>query len=85
MHFLSWAVIGIIIGSLTGKLVKEGGYGPTVNMAMGIGGALAGGSIMHLASSPAYGGTVYTTAAAILGAVLGTGINAHFTARNRYA
>jgi len=35
MYFLSWVVIGLITGWLTGKLAREGGYGPMVNIVLG--------------------------------------------------
>ena len=31
MYLLSWVIVGLITGWLTGKLVREGGYGPIVN------------------------------------------------------
>jgi len=59
MYFLSWVIIGLITGWLTGKLVREGGYGPMVNVVMGGAGAAAGGFVARLASSPNYAGLVY--------------------------
>jgi uncharacterized membrane protein YeaQ/YmgE (transglycosylase-associated protein family) len=56
MYFLAWIVVGLITGSLTGKLLAGGGYGPMMDIVMGIAGALGGGSIVRLAGSPAYGG-----------------------------
>jgi uncharacterized membrane protein YeaQ/YmgE (transglycosylase-associated protein family) len=85
MYFLSWVIIGLITGWLTGKLVREGGYGPVVNVVMGIAGAVAGGFIARLASSPNQGGLAYTSFAAILGAAIVTGINAYASGRKRYA
>jgi uncharacterized membrane protein YeaQ/YmgE (transglycosylase-associated protein family) len=35
MYLLSWVIIGLITGWLTGKLAREGGYGPMVNIVMG--------------------------------------------------
>jgi uncharacterized membrane protein YeaQ/YmgE (transglycosylase-associated protein family) len=85
MYFLSWIIVGLIMGWLIGKLVGEGGYGPIVNIVMGIAGAVAGGFIARLASSPARVGLAYTVLAAILGAAILTGINAHASTRKRYA
>ncbi len=85
MYFLSWVIVGLITGWLTGKLVKEGGYGPIVNIVMGVAGAVVGGFVTRLASSPNYRGLAYTDFAAILGAVIVTGINAYATGRKRYA
>jgi uncharacterized membrane protein YeaQ/YmgE (transglycosylase-associated protein family) len=85
VYFLSWIIIGLITGWLTGKLLREGGYGPAVNIVMGIAGAVVGGCVALLAGSPNYLGLVYTIFAAILGAAIVTGINACATGRRRYA
>ena len=85
MYFLSWIIIGLITGWLAGRLVREGGYGPIMNIVMAIAGAVAGGSLIQLAGSPAHRGLAYTSVAAILGAAILTGINVYFTARKRYA
>ncbi len=85
MYFLSWVIVGLITGWLIGKLVREGGYGPIVNMVMGVAGAVAGGFIARLGSSPNHSGLVYTSFAAVLGAAIVTGINAYASARKRYA
>ena len=61
MYFLSWIIVGLITGWLTGKLVREGGYGPILNIVMGVAGAVAGGFVALLASSPNYSGLAYTS------------------------
>jgi uncharacterized membrane protein YeaQ/YmgE (transglycosylase-associated protein family) len=85
MYFLSWVIIGLITGWLTGKLVREGGYGPIVNIVMGVARAVTGGFIARLASSPNHAGLAYTSFPAILGAVIVTGINPYADGRKRYA
>ena len=85
MYFLSWIIVGLITGWLTGKLVREGGYGPVLNVVMGVAGAVAGGFVARLASSPNHGGLFYTSVAAMLGAAVVTGINAYASGRKRYA
>jgi uncharacterized membrane protein YeaQ/YmgE (transglycosylase-associated protein family) len=52
---------------------------------MGVAGAVAGGFVARLASLPNYRGLAYTNVAAILGAVIVTGINAYASGRKRYA
>jgi uncharacterized membrane protein YeaQ/YmgE (transglycosylase-associated protein family) len=74
-----------IMGWLTRKLLKEGGYGPIVDFVTCIAGAVVGGSIIRVASSPNQGGLAYTSFAAIVGAAIVTGINADASARKRYA
>jgi uncharacterized membrane protein YeaQ/YmgE (transglycosylase-associated protein family) len=85
MYLLSWVIVGLVTGWLTGKLVKEGGYGPIVNIVMGVAGAVIGGFVARVASAPNHGGLVYTSFAAMLGAAIVTGINAYASARKRYA
>jgi uncharacterized membrane protein YeaQ/YmgE (transglycosylase-associated protein family) len=85
MYFLSWIIVGLVTGRLTGKLLGGGGYGPIVDIVMGIAGAVAGGFIMRLASSPARAGVVYTGFAAILGAAILTGITGYANGARRYA
>lgn len=85
MYFLSWIIVGLITGWLTGKMVREGGYGPIPNIVMGVAGAVAGGFAALPASAPNYIGLVYTSVAGILGAVIVTGINACASERKRYA
>jgi uncharacterized membrane protein YeaQ/YmgE (transglycosylase-associated protein family) len=85
MYILSWIVIGLVTGWLTGKLVVGNGYGPIVDIAMGIAGAIAGGFIMRLASSPAHGGLAYTSLAALLGAAILTATTAYSNGRKRWA
>ena len=85
MYFLSWIIVGLIMGWVTRKLLKEGGYGPIVDVAMCIAGAVAGGFIVRVASFPGHGGLVYSTLAAILGAVILREFTGYATDRKRYA
>jgi uncharacterized membrane protein YeaQ/YmgE (transglycosylase-associated protein family) len=85
MYFLSWIIVGLIIGRLTGKFLGAGGYGPIVDIALGIAGAIAGGLIMRFASSPAHAGLLYTGMAAILGAAFLTGLTAFVNGGKQYA
>jgi uncharacterized membrane protein YeaQ/YmgE (transglycosylase-associated protein family) len=85
MYFLSWVIVGLITGWLTGKLVREGTYGPIVNIIMGVAGGVAGGFVARLTSSPDHSGLVYTSFAAMLGAAVVAGINAYASGRKRYA
>jgi len=47
MYFLSWILVGAVAGWLAGKILKGNDYGPTMDMGMGIGGAIAGGLLMR--------------------------------------
>ncbi len=49
MYLLSWIVVGLVAGWLGGKILKGDGYGTVMDIAMGIGGAVAGGLLMQSA------------------------------------
>jgi uncharacterized membrane protein YeaQ/YmgE (transglycosylase-associated protein family) len=85
MYFSSWIFVGLLMDWLTRKLLKEGRYGPIVDLVTCIAGAVAGGFIVRVANFPGYGGLVYSTLVAILGAVILRGITGHASARKRYA
>jgi uncharacterized membrane protein YeaQ/YmgE (transglycosylase-associated protein family) len=85
MYLLSWVIVGLIIGWSTGRFLPAGGYGPLLDIAMGIAGAVGGGLVMRVASSSAYAGLLYTSMAAIVGAVLLTGLTGFVNGKKRYA
>jgi uncharacterized membrane protein YeaQ/YmgE (transglycosylase-associated protein family) len=70
MYFLSWIIVGLVAGWSAGKLLKGNGYGPFMDIAMGICGAVVGGILMRSAGYGGYGGTIITTLVAMIGAVL---------------
>lgn len=84
MYFVSWTILGLITGSLTGKLLTGGGYGPIMDIVMGIAGALVGGSIVRLTGSQAQGGLLLTRLAAMFGAAIVSGITAYANGNRRY-
>ena len=65
-----WIFVGLAAGWLAGKTLKGNSYGPFMDIAMGIGGAVAAGFIMRSAGFGGYGGTAITTLVAMIGAVL---------------
>ena len=75
MDFLLWIVVGLITGSLTRKLLTGDGYGRITEIVTGLAGGAAGGFIMNATSSQAYGGLVYTSLTAFLGAGILTGLS----------
>ncbi len=70
MYLLSWIIVGLVAGWLGGKILKGDGYGTFMDIAMGIGGAVAGGLLMQSAGLGGYWGTFGTTLVALIGAVL---------------
>ncbi|MGB7847378.1 MAG: hypothetical protein WBL63_17320 [Candidatus Acidiferrum sp.] len=67
MYLLAWIFIGVVVGWGAGRDLPGNGYGPLIDLAMGIGGALAGGFLMRAAG---YGGVIVTTCFAVICAVL---------------
>ena len=70
MHFLWWIIVGLIAGWATGKIMRGSGYGPLMDIVIGIIGAIVGGWIMSSLGFASQGGTIYTILVAILGAVV---------------
>ena len=70
MFILWWILVGLIAGFITGKLMQGGGYGPILDIVVGIVGAIAGGYIMRAAGFADQGGLLYTILVAVVGAVI---------------
>lgn len=85
MYFLSWIIIGLVAGWSAGKILKGNTYGPFMDIAMGISGAVAGGMLMRSAGFAGYGGTIITTVVALIGAVLLTLLAGLVNGRRMYA
>lgn len=71
---LYWALVGLIAGWATGKIMKGGGYGVLMDIIIGILGAMIGGFVMRALGFAGRGGLIYTIAIAILGAVILTSV-----------
>ena len=63
-----WIVVGLIAGWAAGKIMKGGGYGPAMDIVLGIVGAVVGGWLMGMLGIYA-GGLLGTIVIAIIGAV----------------
>ena len=71
MFALVWIVIvGLIAGWATGKIMKGSGYGPLVDILLGIAGAIIGRWVLGLAGFYHTGGLIPSILTAILGAVI---------------
>ena len=67
---LWWIIVGLIAGWATGRLMRGAGYGPVLDIVIGIVGAIIGGFI---ARSLGYAGPTHmwsTIVVAIIGAVI---------------
>ncbi len=74
MGIISWLIVGLIAGWLTGKIMGGGGKGALMDIIIGLVGALAGGFVVSLFGMRASGGFVYSLIVATFGAVLLTWI-----------
>src|SRR5258707_13593342 len=70
MYLLSWILVGLVAGWWGGKILKGDGYGTVMDVAMGIGGAVAGGLLLQTAGGGGRGGGIRTTGVALIGALL---------------
>ena len=81
MYLIVWILIGALVGGGVGRLLEGNGYGPLMDVVMGIGGALGGGFVLSVAG---YGGAVVTSFFAVIGAALLTMLVALTDGRRMY-
>ena len=81
MYLLAWIAVGAVIGWGAGRVFQGNGYGPLMDILMGIGGAVVGGFAMSSAGIGGYGGTIITTLVVMVGAVLMTVLAAYINGR----
>jgi uncharacterized membrane protein YeaQ/YmgE (transglycosylase-associated protein family) len=74
MQVLWWAVVGLIAGWATGKMMKGFGYGVVMDISLGVAGSLTGGFIMRSIGYARQGELLYTLVVAICGAVILTAL-----------
>jgi uncharacterized membrane protein YeaQ/YmgE (transglycosylase-associated protein family) len=65
-----WVVVGLIAGWLTGKIMSGGGYGPVMDIVVGIAGALVGGFLLPYLGFSRSGGLIYSIIVAVIGAII---------------
>lgn len=73
MGFLTWIIVGVIVGWLAGMVVKGRGFGLIGNIVIGVIGALVGGWLagaLFNISNAISGFNLTTIVVAFLGAVL---------------
>ena len=68
MYLLAWIFIGVLVGWAAGRMLVGNSYGPFMDVAMGIAGAVGGGYSMRSAGFQGFGGTIATTIVAVLAA-----------------
>lgn len=85
MHLLAWVGIGAVVGWGVGRVFQGNGYGPLMDILMGIGGAVVGGLLTRSVGFSGYGGTIFTTLVAMITAALVTVVAAYVNGRRVYA
>jgi uncharacterized membrane protein YeaQ/YmgE (transglycosylase-associated protein family) len=74
MALLWWVIVGLIAGWATGKIMRGHGYGPLLDIIVGIIGAIIGGWIVSALGIYAGGGLLWSILVAILGGIVFTAI-----------
>jgi uncharacterized membrane protein YeaQ/YmgE (transglycosylase-associated protein family) len=85
MYLISWITVGLVVGWLSGRALKGHGYGPIMDIFMGICGAVASGLLMQSAGVSGHSGTFVTVLVAIIGAALVTLVAGFVNGRRLYA
>ena len=85
MHLLAWVGIGAVVGWGAGRTFLGHGYGPFMDILMGIGGAVVGGLLTRSAGFVGFGGTIIATLVAMISAALVTMVFAYMNGRRVYA
>jgi uncharacterized membrane protein YeaQ/YmgE (transglycosylase-associated protein family) len=85
MNLLVWVGIGAAVGWGAGRIFQGNGYGPFMDILMGVGGAVVGGLLTRSAGFGGYGGTIITTLVAMISAALVTMVAAYVNGRRVYA
>ncbi|GAC1633937.1 MAG: hypothetical protein NVS9B14_09340 [Candidatus Acidiferrum sp.] len=88
MYFLLlslWIFVGLGAGWVAGKSLEGEGYGPSMDILMGIGGAVVGGVTMRLIGFSGVRGTALATLVAVTCAALLTTVVALSQGRRIYA
>jgi uncharacterized membrane protein YeaQ/YmgE (transglycosylase-associated protein family) len=85
MYLLAWIVVGAVVGWGSGRIFQGNGYGPLLDILLGIGGGVVGGFAMSFAGLGGYRETIITSLVAMVGAVLLTVLAASVKGRRPYA
>ena len=85
MYLLAWIFIGAVVGWGTGRIFQGNGYGPFMDVFMGVGGAVGGGLVMRSGGFGGDAGTIVTTLVAMICAALLTVLAAYVNGRRIYA
>ena len=85
MNVLTWILLGAAIGWGTGRILKGKGYGPLMDMLMGIAGAVGGWLLIRTVGLSGYGGFALTTVGVMISAMIVTLLVGYVNGRRLYA
>jgi len=70
MTWLLWVIlVGLIAGWAAGRIMGKGGYGPLMDIVLGVVGGIVGGFLLSLVGLQSSGGAISEVVVAIIGAV----------------
>jgi uncharacterized membrane protein YeaQ/YmgE (transglycosylase-associated protein family) len=70
MIWLLWVIIvGLVAGWAAGRIMGGGGYGPVIDILLGIAGGIVGGFLLHLLGLYSSGGLISEIVVATIGGV----------------
>jgi uncharacterized membrane protein YeaQ/YmgE (transglycosylase-associated protein family) len=85
MYLLAWIFIGVLVGWGAGRILVGTSYGPFMDVAMGIAGAVGGGYLMRSVGFQGFGGTIATIVVTVLAAAVLTILAGLANGRRIYA
>ena len=85
MYLMLWILVGVVVGWLAGKSLEGNGYGRSMDLVMGAGGAMGGGLAVQAVGYSGYGGTAVAAFAAICCAAVLTILAALMNGRTIYS
>lgn len=84
MELFFWIVVGVVAGWIAGMVMLSQGRDRVLDIVIGIAGAVGGGFLLTVAHPSVEGRMIYTSLAAILGAVSLTVLSRYLSARLAY-
>lgn len=85
MQFLFWVVEGVVAGWVMSQIMLSQGRDQAMDILMGLTGGVAGGFLVSLMHLLVRGVMIYTSLAAVLGAVVLTVLVRYASGRHEYA
>jgi uncharacterized membrane protein YeaQ/YmgE (transglycosylase-associated protein family) len=84
MEIIMWVIDGVVTGWLTGKFMRSEGRDQVMDIVMGIAGGIGGGFLLSATRFRVEGMMIYTSLAAIAGAIFLTIVSRYVGGRREY-